>query len=136
MPISLRHFILQGGILVCWLVFVILPMANKSVEAQITCPSIKYLSPIPGFSWYKGTTVTVKIDSNWNPSERSAIANGNRKWNDFNCSGVEFVDFSEKTYTTSEYDNHPPNGFVYWQRIDPVNNGANGALADASVARA
>jgi hypothetical protein len=103
-------------------------MANKSVEAQIICPNIKYLGPIPGFSWHKDTEVTVKIDSNWNPTEQSAIANGNRKWNDFNCSGVKFVDFSEKTYATSEYDNHPPNGFVYWQRIDPQNNGANGGV--------
>jgi hypothetical protein len=110
------------------LVFVILPMANKSVEAQITCPNIKYLSPVPGVSWYKDTEVTVKIDSNWILSERSAIANGNRKWNDFNCSGVEFVDFSEKTYTTSEYNDHPPNGFVYWQRIDPQNQGFNGGV--------
>lgn len=106
----------------------ILPTANKSVEAQITCPNIKYLSPIPGVSWTKDTTVTVKIDSNWNQSERSAIANGNRKWNDFNCSGVTFVDFSERTYTTSEYEDHPANGFVYWQRIDPQNHGFNGGV--------
>jgi hypothetical protein len=133
MSISLKHFILQGAILVCWLVFVILPIANKSVEAQITCPNIKYLSPIPGFSWYKDTTVTVKIDSNWeNESERNAIANGNKKWNDFNCSGVKFVDFGEKTYTLSEYDNHPPNGFVYWQRIDPQNGGFNGGVVTGS----
>ena len=128
MPTSLKHFILQGAILLCWLFFVILPMANKSVEAQITCPNLKYLSPIPGWSWHKDTEVTVKIDSNWNSSERSAIANGNGKWNDFNCSGVEFVDFGEKTYTLSEYDNHPPNGFVYWQRIDPVNGGFAGGV--------
>jgi hypothetical protein len=99
---------------------------NKSVEAQNTCPNIKYLAPPPGWSWHADTTVTVKIDDGWNQSERNAIADGNRKWNDFNCSGVEFVDFSEKTFTLSEYNDHPPDGFVYWQRIDPENNGANG----------
>lgn len=79
-------------------------------------------------SWHKDTTVTVKIDSLWNPSERNAIKAGNVKWNDFNCSGVKFVDFSEKTYTFSEYDSHPPNGFVYWQRIDPQNFGFAGGV--------
>lgn len=128
MRTSFRHFILQGAILVCWLFFVILPTANRSVEAQITCPNLKYLAPIPGWSWYANTTVTVKIDDGWNASERAAIADGNLKWNDFNCSGVEFIDFSEKTYSLSEYDNHPPDGFVYWQRIDPENGGFSGGV--------
>jgi hypothetical protein len=128
MSTSLKHFILQGAILVSWAFLLILPLTNASVEAQITCPKLKYLAPIPGWSWYKDTEVTVKIDSNWTPSERSAIANGNAKWNDFNCSGVEFVSFSEKTYTQAEYDSHPPNGFVYWQRIDPVNQGFSGGV--------
>ena len=128
MSTSLRHFILQGAILVSWLLLVILPMANKSVDAQITCPNLKYLSPIPGVSWYANTRVTVRIDDGWNQSERNAIADGNVKWNDFNCSGVEFVDFSEKNYTLSEYNNHPPDGFVYWQRIDPENNGHSGGV--------
>ena len=128
MTTPLKHFILQGAIFLSWLFFVILPLANKSVEAQITCPNLKYLKPIPGWSWNKDAKVTVKIDSNWSPSERSAIENGNKKWNDFNCSGVKFEDFAEKTYTLSEYDNHPPNGFVYWQRIDPVNGGFSGGV--------
>lgn len=126
MPTSIKHFILQAAILVCWLIFIIFPMMNKSVEAQNTCPNLKYLAPLPGWSWYADTTVTVKIDDGWNESERNAIADGNRKWNDFNCSGVKFVDFSEKTFTLSEYNNHPPDGFVYWQRIDPENSGHNG----------
>jgi hypothetical protein len=79
MSTSLKHFILQGAILVSWAFLVILPLTNASVEAQITCPKLKYLAPIPGWSWYKDTEVTVKIDSSWTPSERSAIANGNAK---------------------------------------------------------
>jgi hypothetical protein len=34
MPTSLKHFIFQGAVLVRWLVFVILPMANKSVDTD------------------------------------------------------------------------------------------------------
>jgi hypothetical protein len=98
MSTSLKHFILQGSIFVSWIFLVILPLTNESVEAQITCPKLKYIAPIPGWSWYANTTVTVKIDDSWNESERAAIADGNMKWNDFNCSGVEFVDFSEKAY--------------------------------------
>lgn len=125
---SIKHLTLQVGILVSWLFLVILPITNENVEAQNTCPDIKYLAPLPGWSWHANAIVTVKIDDGWNEAERNAIADGNRKWNDFNCSGVEFGDFSAKTFTLSEYNGHPPDGFVYWQRIDPENNGFNGGV--------
>lgn len=49
MPTSIKHFTLQAAILVSWLVFVIFPTVNKNVEAQNTCPNIKYLAPLPGW---------------------------------------------------------------------------------------
>ena len=131
MPKALKHFLLQGMILLLWLLFVIFPITDTRVEAQASCVNpvnYKYLFPNPGVSWYAATTVTVRIDSNWSTSEQAAIKDGNLKWNDSNCSGVEFDDFTEKTYTQSEYDQHPPDGFVYWQRIDPENQGANGGV--------
>jgi hypothetical protein len=103
-------------------------MVNRSVDAQITCPNLKYLSPNPGVSWYANTTVTVWIDSAWDEPSRNAIKSGHIKWNDFNCSGVHFAGFLEKTYTSSEYSDQPPNGVVYWQRIDPQNNGFSGGV--------
>jgi hypothetical protein len=131
MPKALKHFLLQGMILLLWLLFVIFPITDTRVEAQASCVNpvnYRYLSPNPGVSWYAGTTVTVRIDDNWNASEQAAIKDGNLKWNDSNCSGVEFDDFTEKTYTQPEYDQHPPDGFVYWQRIDPENQGFNGGV--------
>ena len=76
MPTILKHLLLQGTILVVWLFLVILPVANRSVEAQLTCinpVNYKYLAPHPGWSWYADTTVTVRIDDGWNQSERNAI---------------------------------------------------------------
>jgi len=131
MPTCLKHFLLQGSILTLWVWFVILPIIDTKVEAQGTCidpVNYKYLAPNPGWAWYANTSVTVRIDDGWDEPDRNAIKDGNLKWNDLNCSGVEFSDFSEKTYTLFEYNQHPPDGFVYWQRIDPQNQGHSGGV--------
>lgn len=59
---SIKHLMLQVGTLVSWLFLVILPITNENVDAQITCPDIKYLAPLPGWSWHANATVRVKID--------------------------------------------------------------------------
>ena len=51
MPKALKHFLLQGMILLLWLLFVIFPITDTRVEAQASCVNpvnYKYLSPNPG----------------------------------------------------------------------------------------
>jgi len=82
MPTSLKHFRLQGMILLLWLLFVILPIANTRVEAQGVCinpVNYKYLSPNPDVSWYPNTTVTVIIDDGWDEPDPNALKDGNLK---------------------------------------------------------
>lgn len=60
MPKALKHFLLQGMILLLWLLFVIFPITDTRVEAQASCVNpvnYRYLSPNPGVSWYADTTV-------------------------------------------------------------------------------
>ncbi|HEY3580490.1 MAG TPA: hypothetical protein VGK82_08095 [Pyrinomonadaceae bacterium] len=124
-----KHFLIQAVILILWALTMSLVRDDVRVQAQITCPNLKYLKePLPGWSWRQNRTVTVKIDDGWEEPDRAAIKDGNLKWNDFNCSGVEFTDFSEKTYTLAEYNTDPPDDTVYWQRIDPQNSGFGGGV--------
>lgn len=53
MPKALKHFLLQGMILLLWLLFVIFPITDTRVEAQASCVNpvnYRYLSPNPGVS--------------------------------------------------------------------------------------
>src|SRR6185295_14808646 len=95
-----KHFFIQIVILIVWALIMLLARETVRVEAQIICPNLKYLKePLPGWSWRPNQTIVVRVDDGWEGPDRAAIKDGNLKWNDFNCSGVEFTDFSEKTYT-------------------------------------
>jgi hypothetical protein len=71
----------------------------------------------------------VKIDSTWDPDERALFAEGNAKWNGApNCSGVHFVGFEAKTFTTNEYNEDAPSDTIYWLKTDPNNQGFDGGV--------
>src|SRR5690349_6018282 len=124
-----KHFLIQAVILIAWTLLIFATRDGVNVQAQITCPNLKHLKePLPGWSWRPNRTVVVRIDDGWEDTDRAAIQDGNLKWNDFNCSGVEFTDFSSKTYTLAEYNSEPPDDTVYWQRIDPQNNRFGGGV--------
>lgn len=131
---SHKHFVLQGVVLIAWVILMVLAHGTIEVKSQLLCPDIKYLAPNPGWSWRPNRAINVSIDSGWDQeSDRNAIMDGNLKWGDGwnggNCSGVHFVGFNVKTYTGAEYTDHPPDDNLYWQRIDPQNGGFAGGQA-------
>jgi len=66
-----KHFIIQGAILIVWALMMSLMRDDVRVQAQITCPNLKYLKePLPGWSWRPNRTVVVKIDDGWEEPDR------------------------------------------------------------------
>jgi hypothetical protein len=83
-----KHFVIQGVILILWVLSVLMMRDSGNVQAQIACPDLKYLKePLPGWSWRPNRMIAVSIDDGWEEPDRAAIQDGHLKWNDFNCSG-------------------------------------------------
>jgi len=129
-----KHLIIHAHLLAVWVLILVSANTTIPVLSQIQqgCPEPPFINtpPInswPNDVWPQTKWIDVKIDSRWVFIEQKAIETGVSKWNvEANCSNVRFKDFS--TILIIDYDAAPPDNTVYWQRIDPQNGGALGAV--------
>jgi len=121
MSYSHKHYVIQLILLIGWFVLMSLTYSSIVQSQGFGCPYYKYEAYQPGWSWPQHRTVTVYIDSLWDPDDRASFAEGNLKWSGApNCSDVHFVGFSAKTFTTEEYSQDAPSDTIYWMRADPL----------------
>jgi hypothetical protein len=127
-----KHFAIQIVILIVWTA--LLTGTQKADAGEpLSCPTdMHFLAPPPLKSWPWNSTVNVKIDSAFSPTDRPAIENGVKKWNNQpNCSFVRFSGFQAQTFTSEEYSSPAPEGMIYWLRVDfesPYNAGVSSAF--------
>jgi hypothetical protein len=126
-----KHFAIQILVLSAWAMLLTSTQKTAAVE-PFTCPTeLKFLAPPPLKSWPWNSSVVVRIDSSFSPTDWLAIKNGVIKWNNApNCSLVSFSDFEPQTFTSEEYSSPAPDGKIYWQRVDINSPFSGGAVSE------
>lgn len=133
MALTRKNRILQSVLLLVWITIVLLDVAIP-VQSQGCLPPLVapgYISPtITHGSWRPAIgDVAVKIDvnfANFTPDATFLIEDGQRKWNSaLTCSGVEFTNFQDVTFTPQDLLLPAPFGEVHWEVAAPSSS-ANG----------